>query len=177
MSFWRRLWRRGGPADPSSAQPQKLTPPPAPDMSPDADIPERAKVLEALNGVQDPLSGLGLADAGRVRGLVVRAGRAGFMLEAPTDRIDLYADVRDKAEAALLNVAAVKTAQVVLTTEDPAPAPVSDGPGARRRFRKGGRRQEHDRRQPRLRFRAAGLSNGSSRRGRLRPLRPDPPWT
>ena len=127
MSIWRRLFRRSGPADPSSAQPRSIAPSPSPDMSEDPGVPERAKILEALNDVQDPLSGLGLADAGRVRGLVVRAGRAGFMLEAPSDKIDLYADVRDRAEAALLKVAEVKTAQVVLTTEDPAPVPIKEG--------------------------------------------------
>lgn len=85
-------------------------------------VPDRREVLEALDQVRDPVSGQGLAAAGLVRGLVLRAGRAAFMLEAPADKVDLYRPVRDQAEAVLARVRDVRTAQVVLTAEGP-PAP------------------------------------------------------
>ncbi|HMP63682.1 MAG TPA: iron-sulfur cluster assembly protein, partial [Phenylobacterium sp.] len=45
-------------------------------------IPDRAAVLAALDAVTDPRTGQGLAQAGLVQGLVLRPGRAGFMIEA-----------------------------------------------------------------------------------------------
>ena len=86
-------------------------------------IPSRAAVLQALDAVKDPKSGQGLAMAGLVRGLTLREGRAGFMLEVSPSDADLYAPVRDQAEAALRALPGVTQAQVVLTTEDPAAAP------------------------------------------------------
>ncbi len=86
-------------------------------------IPSRAAVLQALDAVNDPKSGQGLAMAGLVRGLTLREGRAGFMLEVSPSDADLYAPVRDQAEAALRALPGVTQAQVVLTTEDPAAAP------------------------------------------------------
>ncbi|MDE2488528.1 MAG: Mrp/NBP35 family ATP-binding protein [Alphaproteobacteria bacterium] len=87
-------------------------------------VPDRAAVLEALDGVKDPRSGQGLRQAGLVRGLVLRPGRAAFMLEVPPEDVERYRPVREAAERALQAVANVATAQVVLTAEAPsAPAP------------------------------------------------------
>jgi ATP-binding protein involved in chromosome partitioning len=86
-------------------------------------VPDRGKVLSALNRVRDPKSGKGLAEAGLVRGLTLRADRAGFMLEAPEADVELYRAVRDEAEQVLARAAGVAKAQVVLTTEVSAPAP------------------------------------------------------
>ena len=83
--------------------------------------PSRTAVLQALDAVKDPKSGQGLAMAGLVRGLTLREGRAGFMLEVKLGETELYAPVRDAAEAALRALPGVKQAQVVLTTEDTAP--------------------------------------------------------
>ena len=83
--------------------------------------PERAAILAALDAVADPKSGLGLTAAGLVRGLVIRGGRAAFMLEVPAADTGLYASVRDAAERALAAVAGVEAAQVVLTAETAAP--------------------------------------------------------
>ncbi|MDB5419621.1 MAG: sodium:proton antiporter [Phenylobacterium sp.] len=103
-------------------------------------VPDRAAVLAALDQVKDPKSGQGLSTAGLVRGLVLRAGRAGFMLEVPSEEVEAYRGVRDAAERALAAVPAVQTAQVVLTADAPAQAPfataprrarVQDDPGAR----------------------------------------------
>jgi ATP-binding protein involved in chromosome partitioning len=88
----------------------------------DGPVPDRAAVLSALDAVKDPKSGKGLAEAGLVRGLVLRAGRAAFMLEVPEAEVELYRPVRDAAEAALAKAAATDHAQVVLTAEHAAPA-------------------------------------------------------
>ncbi len=78
--------------------------------------PDRAAVLAALETVRDPKSGLGLVAAGLVQALVVRPGRAGFMLEVDRADTGLYGPISEAAEAALLGVPGVERAQVVLTT-------------------------------------------------------------
>lgn len=105
----------------------------------DPATPDRTAILAALDGVRDPKSGQGLASAGLVRGLVVRAGRAGFMLEVPEADIPLYSSVREAAESVLRTLPGVETAQVVLTADSAAPqlkaaprrARVSEDPQAR----------------------------------------------
>jgi ATP-binding protein involved in chromosome partitioning len=77
--------------------------------------PDQAQALTALDAVLDPKSGRGLVAAGLVRALVLRPGRAGFMLEVPAEEVTLYAAVRDAAEAALKRLPGVERAQVVLT--------------------------------------------------------------
>ena len=84
--------------------------------------PERTAILKALDAVIDPKSGKGLTAAGLVRGLVLRGGRAAFMLEVAPADIDLYRAVRDKAEAVLADADGVEMAQVVLTSELQAPS-------------------------------------------------------
>jgi ATP-binding protein involved in chromosome partitioning len=86
----------------------------------DRTLPDRAQVLAALDQVKDPKTGQGLAAAGLVKGLSIRAGRAGFMLEVPAGDAGVYAPVRAAAEAALAAVPGVAQAQVVLTAEAPA---------------------------------------------------------
>ncbi|MBX3483806.1 Mrp/NBP35 family ATP-binding protein [Phenylobacterium sp.] len=87
--------------------------------------PDRTAILKALDEVIDPKSGQGLMAAGLVRGLVLREGRAAFMLEVAPADIDLYRRVRDQAEAAMAEVDGVEVSQVVLTTEVQAPTPPS----------------------------------------------------
>jgi ATP-binding protein involved in chromosome partitioning len=87
-------------------------------------LPDRAQVLAALDAVRDPRSGQGLAQAGLVRGLILRADRAAFMLEVAQADIELYRHVREAAEAALARATGV-TSQVILTAETAAPAPPS----------------------------------------------------
>jgi ATP-binding protein involved in chromosome partitioning len=99
----------------------------------DGPVPDRAAVLEALDRVADPRSGKGLAAAGLVRGLILRAGRAAFMLEVPEADIPAYAPVRDAAEAALAAVPGVAKAQVVLTAEHVAPQAPPAAAGRRAR--------------------------------------------
>jgi len=98
----------------------------------DPSVPDRAAILAALDAVRDPRSGQGLTKAGLVQALMIRPGRAGFMLEVEAADADLYGPVREAAEAALRAVAGVERAQVVLTTRTPdvaaapAAAPSSD---------------------------------------------------
>jgi ATP-binding protein involved in chromosome partitioning len=91
-------------------------------------IPDRAAVLAALDEVKDPRTGRGLSAAGLVRGLVLRGGRAAFMLEVPPAEVELYRPVRDAAEQALSAVAGVDKAQVVLTAEAAPSAPYKTTP-------------------------------------------------
>ncbi len=75
----------------------------------------REAALRALDAVRDPKSGLGLAAAGLVQGLVVSGGKAGFMLEIDSADAALYSAVRDEAERALAALPGISAAQVVLT--------------------------------------------------------------
>jgi ATP-binding protein involved in chromosome partitioning len=87
-------------------------------------IPDRQAALQALDQIRDPRSGKGLNAAGLVKGLVVRAGRAGFALVVPPNDLALYEPVREAAEAALAAFPGVQRAQVMLVPDDePAPAP------------------------------------------------------
>lgn len=108
--------------------------------------PDRGAVLKALDGVIDPKSGQGLTTAGLVRGLVLREGRAAFMLEVAPGDVDLYRRTRDEAEAVLAEMPGVEVAQVVLTSELQAPSapqlrvsprrpPAGDAPPPTRRAR------------------------------------------
>ncbi|OYW30035.1 MAG: sodium:proton antiporter, partial [Caulobacter sp. 12-67-6] len=71
----------------------------------------------ALDRVVDPVTGQGLVAAGLVQGLVVRNGRAGFMLEVPAAKAAAYGTVRAAAEKALADLPGVDQAQVVLTAQ------------------------------------------------------------
>jgi ATP-binding protein involved in chromosome partitioning len=84
--------------------------------------PDRTEILKALDQVIDPKSGKGLASAGLVRGLVLRGGRAAFMLEVAPQDIDAYRRVREAAEEAMAHVDGVEVSQVVLTSEVQAPS-------------------------------------------------------
>jgi ATP-binding protein involved in chromosome partitioning len=82
-------------------------------------VPERSRILAALEAVKDPKTGHGLVSAGLVQALVVQPGRAGFMMEVEAGEGPLYAPVRDLAEQALVSVPGVDKAQVVLTADKP----------------------------------------------------------
>ena len=58
---------------------------------------DRDAALKALDQIIDPRSGKGLAAAGLVQGLVLREGRAGFMLEVPAADAVRYAPIREAA--------------------------------------------------------------------------------
>lgn len=89
---------------------------------------DRDAALRALDAVIDPRSGRGLSSAGLVQGLVIREGRAGFMLEVPAADAAAYAPVREAAEKALAALPGVQRAQVVLTAAAaPAARPARGG--------------------------------------------------
>ena len=77
---------------------------------------DREQILAILDRISDPKSGQGLHAAGLVQGLLLREGRAGFMIEVPPEDAALYAPVREAAEQALAALPGVTKAQVVLTT-------------------------------------------------------------
>jgi ATP-binding protein involved in chromosome partitioning len=91
----------------------------------EAGLPDRSQILAALDAVADPKTGQGLTAAGLVRGLSIRGGRVGFMLEVPAAEIATYGPVRDAAERALAAAPGVESAQVVLTAEAATPLQVS----------------------------------------------------
>ena len=90
---------------------------------------DRDAALKALDAVIDPGTGRGLASAGLVQGLVVRDGKAGFMIEVPASAAAAYGPVREEAERVLAALPGITRAQVVLTTavEDPATTRVRKG--------------------------------------------------
>jgi ATP-binding protein involved in chromosome partitioning len=85
--------------------------------------PSRTTILQALDKVRDPKSGQGLSMAGLVRGLLIREGRVGFMLEVAAADVPTYEAVRQEAEGVLAALPGVNRASVVLTAEDAAPTP------------------------------------------------------
>jgi ATP-binding protein involved in chromosome partitioning len=117
------------PRPPSHRVPDRA-PDRAADSAPDR-APDRATVLKALDAVLDPVSGKGLVAAGLVHGLVLRPGRAGFVLEAPATDTALYQPVRLAAEAALAALPGVDEAQVVLTAQATTPVPPDRSPPTR----------------------------------------------
>ena len=90
----------------------------------------RETILTRLDAIADPLTGLGLAAAGRIQGLTIRDdGRIVFTIEAPGDAIDRYGEARNAAEQAIRALKGVTGATIVLTahnsalTEKRTPAP------------------------------------------------------
>lgn len=86
--------------------------------------PSRDEIAAVLNALSDPASGRGLIDAGIVQGLVIRDGKAGFMLEVPAGSAAAYETVRAAAEAAVRAMPGVAAVTAVLTAHgEPASAP------------------------------------------------------
>src|SRR5438046_742443 len=85
----------------------------------EAGLPDRSQILAALDAVADPKTGQGLAAAGLVRGLSIRGGRVGFMLEVPAAEIAAYGPVRD-ADRRLIPLTAwgVKVMSIGFSVED-----------------------------------------------------------
>jgi ATP-binding protein involved in chromosome partitioning len=111
-------------------------------MSRTMSVPDRDRILAALDKVIDPKTGRGLVAAGLVQGLMIGEGRAGFMLEVPAEDAAQYAYIREAAEKALKAVPGVEKAQVVLTA-----AARAAGPGVTR-VRKGAQVPEDPRTDP-----------------------------
>jgi ATP-binding protein involved in chromosome partitioning len=90
------------------------------------------RTLEAtLDRILDPITGKGLLASGRLSGLrVSETGKVSFTIEAPAGVIDMYVNVRDRAEAAAHRVDGVAHVLAVLTAHDQ-PAPQAAGGVAR----------------------------------------------
>jgi len=85
-------------------------------------VPDRQAVIDLLNRLTDPVTGGGLMDGGKVKGLVVAEDRAGFVLEVDQAEVARYAPIRDQAEAALKALPGITRVSVILTAET-TPAP------------------------------------------------------
>ena len=85
-------------------------------------MPDRQAVIDLLNRLTDPVTGGGLMDGGKVKGLVVAEDRAGFVLEVDQAEVARYAPIRDQAEAALKALPGITRVSVILTAET-TPAP------------------------------------------------------
>ena len=94
-------------------------------------MPDRDAVLQALDQIIDPASGLGLVAAGLTRGVVAADDRAGCALDVPRGRTADYQAVRDQAEAALKALPGVQRVLVVLSDEGPPPMPPAQPPRPR----------------------------------------------
>ncbi|MBW3617224.1 MAG: Mrp/NBP35 family ATP-binding protein [Proteobacteria bacterium] len=97
--------------------------------------PDRGALLQALDTVTDPLTGLGLQAAGRVTKLELGFGRAAVRLEAPPEADPRYATLPEAVERALRSVPGVHRAHVVMAPQ--ARPPTAEQPTVR--VRKGAR--------------------------------------
>ncbi len=83
----------------------------------------REDVLTCLKGIDDPVSGTSIVDAGIIRALTVEDGAVRFVLEVNPTQGDAYAAVRDEAEARINGLDGVKTVSAVLTAHSKPAAP------------------------------------------------------
>lgn len=80
-------------------------------------------VRAALAQIRDPVTGLDVVSSGLLRGLTLREGRVGFVIEAPPARAGGLEPLRAAAEAAARAVPGVVHVTAVLTAHAEAPAP------------------------------------------------------
>jgi ATP-binding protein involved in chromosome partitioning len=85
----------------------------------------RAAFEQALNAINDPETGRGLVESGRIKGLAQDSkGRVSFTIEAPAGAAARFGPVRDAAEAAIAGQIGVTGVTAVLTAHEPtAPRP------------------------------------------------------
>jgi len=101
--------------------------------------PDRGALLQALDTVIDPQTGLGLQAAGRVAKLELGFGRAAVRLEVPPEPDGRYAALPDAAERALRAVPGVRRVHVVMAPRASAPALPQGAEPETVRVRKGAR--------------------------------------
>ncbi|MGD9967654.1 MAG: P-loop NTPase [Hyphomonadaceae bacterium] len=88
------------------------------------------RVKACLDAIPDPITGKGLFTSGRVTGLDAREdGKVSFTIEAPAGVAELYAPVRDRADAQARAIKGVTSVTAVLTAENAAPAKAAGGVG------------------------------------------------
>lgn len=91
-----------------------------------ADLIEHVKTR--LDAINDPLTGKGLFTSGRVSGLDARdGGKISFTIEAPAEAAEIYAPLRDRAEAEARAVKGVTSVIAVLTAHEAKPAAKGGG--------------------------------------------------
>ncbi len=80
-------------------------------------------LVARLDAINDPITGKGLVNSGRVAGLEVSDGKVSFTIEAPADAVERYVPVRDAAEAAARAERGVTSVIAVLTAHEAKPKP------------------------------------------------------
>ena len=93
--------------------------------------PDRGALLQALDAVTDPITGLGLQTAGRVTKLELGFGRAAVRLEVPPEADARYAVLPEAVERALRAVPGVHRAHVVMAPQSRPPVPEPETPTVR----------------------------------------------
>ena len=93
--------------------------------------PSKEEISAVLNAIRDPASGRGLVESGIVQGLVIRDGKAGFMLEVAPGQARAYEPVRARAEAAVKAMRGIAAVTAVLTAHD-GPPPAAPRPEPQR---------------------------------------------
>lgn len=90
------------------------------------------QVLQALRGVREPGSGEDVVSRGMIKGLYVRDGKAGFILEVSAQSAAHMEPVRQACEEAVRRLPGIEKVSAVMTAEVPAPgkAPQSAQPHA-----------------------------------------------
>ena len=91
-------------------------------------VPSRDEIAAILNAIRDPASGRGLIDSGLLQGLVIRDGKAGFMLDVPAASAAAYEPIRAEAERAVRAMPGIAGVTAVLTAHG---APAQSSPPAR----------------------------------------------
>lgn len=81
-----------------------------------ADITE-ATILDALQGVQDPIAGKSLVALDMISGIAIKNGMVQFSIEIDPARAGDYEDTRRKAEEAVARIPGVLSSTAVLTAE------------------------------------------------------------
>ncbi|MEP2921905.1 MAG: Mrp/NBP35 family ATP-binding protein [Sulfitobacter sp.] len=75
----------------------------------------REDILSILSGLEDPISGTSIVEAGIVKALTVDAGTVRFVMEVSGSHAAAYTAIKDAAEAKMRALDGISTASIVMT--------------------------------------------------------------
>jgi len=75
----------------------------------------REDILSILSGLEDPISGTSIVEAGIVKALTVDAGTVRFVMEVSGSHAAAYTAIKDAAEAKIRALDGISTASIVMT--------------------------------------------------------------
>ena len=75
----------------------------------------REDILSILSGLEDPISGTSIVEAGIVKALTVDAGTVRFVMEVSGSHAAAYTTLKDAAEAKIRALDGISTASIVMT--------------------------------------------------------------